>query len=50
MSAFGSSHPSHEDKGDVDREIRIEKMKRELEELSGGSFVSGAFGEVSPEC
>jgi len=24
-------------------------MKRELEELSGGSFVSGSFGEVSPE-
>ena len=46
MSAFGSPH---EDKGDADREIRIEKMKRELEELSGGSFVSGAFGEVSPE-
>ena len=39
----------HEDESDVDREIRIEKMKRELEELSGGSFVSGAFGEVSPE-
>jgi hypothetical protein len=30
-------------KSDVDREIRIEKMKRGLEELSG------AFGEVSPE-
>lgn len=46
MSAFSSPH---EDESDVDREIRIAKMKRELEELSGGSFVSGAFGEVSPE-
>lgn len=46
MPAFGSPH---EDKSDVDREIRIEKMKRELEELSGGSFASGAFGEVSSE-
>jgi hypothetical protein len=46
MSLFSSPH---EDESDVDREIRIEKMKRGLEELSGGSFVSGAFGEVSPE-
>jgi hypothetical protein len=46
MPAFGSPH---EDKSDVDREIRIEKMKRELEGLSGGSLASGAFGEVSPE-
>ena len=46
MSAFGSPR---EDKGDVDREIRIEKMKRELEELSGGSFIGGEFGESSPE-
>ena len=46
MSALSSPH---EDESDVDREIRIEKMKRELEELSGGSFVSGAFREASPE-
>ena len=46
MSAFSSPY---EDESDVDREIRIEKMKHELGELSGGSFVSGAFGEVSPE-
>jgi hypothetical protein len=46
MSAFGSSHGN---KGDVDREIRIEKMKRELEELSGGSMVSGSVEEVSSE-
>jgi hypothetical protein len=46
MSAFSSPH---EDRSDVDREIRIERMKRELDELSGGSFVSGSFGEVSPE-
>src|ERR1700757_5216503 len=46
MSAFD---PTPEDKADVDREIRIERMKRELEELSGSSFVSGSFGEASPE-
>jgi hypothetical protein len=31
---------------DIDREIRIEKMKRELEELSGGSMISSGFEEV----
>lgn len=46
MSAVGSPH---EDKGDVDREIRLEKMKRELEELSSESMISGSFGDVSPE-
>src|SRR4249920_198003 len=46
MSAAGSPH---EDKGDVDREIRLEKLKRELEELSSESMISGSFGNVSPE-
>ena len=46
MSAVGSPH---EDKGDVDREIRLEKMKRELEDLSGESMTSGSFGDVSPK-
>jgi len=46
MSAFGSPH---EDEGEVDREIRIEKMRRELEKLSGDSFISGAFGKSSLE-
>lgn len=46
MSALSSPH---EDESDVDCEIRIEKMKRELEELTGGSFASGSFWEVSPE-
>ena len=46
---MSASRSPHEDESDVDREIRIEKMKRELEELSGGSFISGSFGEVSPE-
>jgi len=45
MSAFGATP---EDEADVDREIRIEKMKRELEDLSSGSVISGNFGEVSP--
>jgi hypothetical protein len=37
-----------EPESDVDREIHIERMKRELEELSGGS-ISGRVGKVSPE-
>ena len=37
------------DESDVDREIRIERMKRELEQRSGGSMVSGSFEEVSPQ-
>ena len=46
MPAFDSGPENCED---IDREIRIERMKRELEELSGGSMISGSFGEVSPE-
>ena len=46
MSAFD---PGPGDEANIDREIRIERMKRELEELSGGSMVTGSFEEVSPE-
>ena len=46
MSAFD---PTPEDKADVDREIRIERMKRELDELSGGEMISGSLGEVPAE-
>ena len=46
MSAFGSPH---ENKGDVDREIRPEKMKRKLQELNSESMISGSFGDLSPE-
>ena len=45
MSAFD---PPPNDEGDVDREIHIEKMKRELDDLTGGSIISGGFGDVSP--
>ena len=45
MSSFDRAP---DDEADVDREIRIEKMKRELEQLSGGSMVSGGFGDVPP--
>jgi hypothetical protein len=37
-----------DDEAEVDREIRIEKMKRELDELAGGTMISGGFGEVPP--
>lgn len=46
MSPFD---PAAEGERDVDREIRIERMKRELEDLSGGSMISGSFGEVPQE-
>jgi hypothetical protein len=46
MSAFD---PAGEDHSDVDREIRIERMKREPDDLAGGSMISGAFGHVPPE-
>jgi hypothetical protein len=46
MSTFRSKP---DDEADVDREIRIEKMKRELEDLSGGSIISGNFGDVPPD-
>jgi hypothetical protein len=38
-----------DDEFDVDREIRIEKMKRELDEIGGGKMVSGSFGAVRSE-
>ena len=44
MSAFD---PAGDDDADIDREIHIEKMKRELDDLAGGSMISGGFGEVS---
>ena len=37
---------SPDDENDVDREIRIEKMKRELEELAGGEMFSGSIEAV----
>jgi hypothetical protein len=40
---------SGEDQSDIDREIRIERMKRELDDLAGGPMISGAFEQISPE-
>src|SRR4030095_9180343 len=37
------------DESNVDREIRIERMTRELEELSDGAMISGSVGDVPPE-
>ena len=39
-------HPP-DDEADVDREIRIEKMRRELDEIAGGTMISGNLGPVS---
>lgn len=39
---------SREEEPDVDREIRIEKMKRELDDLSGGAMSIGGWENVSP--
>jgi len=41
--------PTAEGEGDVDREIHIERMKRELEELAGEPMISSDFGDVPPE-
>jgi hypothetical protein len=38
--------PPADDEADIDREIRIEKMKRELDEISGGKMITGGFGPV----
>jgi hypothetical protein len=38
-----------DDEADVDRETRIEKMKRELDEIAGGKMISGNLGPVSPK-
>jgi hypothetical protein len=38
-------HPP-DDEADVDREIRIEKMRRQLDEIAGGKMISGSFGAV----
>jgi hypothetical protein len=46
MSPFDSTP---EDETDIDREIHIERMKRELEELSGGAMISGSVEDVPPE-
>jgi hypothetical protein len=37
-----------DDETDVDREIRIEKMKRELDEIAGGKMFSGNLGAAVP--
>ncbi len=40
--------PHPDDEADVDREIRIEKMKRELDEIAGGKMFSGNLGAAVP--
>jgi hypothetical protein len=39
-------HSPHVPEADIDREIRIERMKRELDEIVGGEMRSGNFGPV----
>jgi hypothetical protein len=46
---MSASDSTAEGGGDVDRKIRIEKMKRELEELAHGPMISGSVGDVPPE-
>jgi hypothetical protein len=38
-----------DDEAEVDREIRIEKMRRELDEIAGGKMISGNFEAVPPK-
>lgn len=37
-----------DEEGDIDREIRIERMKRELDEIVAGKMYSGSFGPPVP--
>jgi len=41
--------PPHDDENEVDRAIRIEKMKQELDEITDGKMFSGGFGKVPAE-
>jgi hypothetical protein len=36
--------PSPDEEAEIDRQIRIEKMKKELDQIAGGKIISGAFG------
>jgi hypothetical protein len=45
ISEFG---PGGDERCDVDREIRIAKMRRDLDELSGGAMIIGRFRDGSP--
>jgi hypothetical protein len=41
--------PPHDDENEIDREIRIEKMKQELDEITDGEVFCGGFGKVPAE-
>jgi hypothetical protein len=38
-----------DDEPNIDREIRIDRMKRELDEIADGTMISGGFGSVPSE-
>jgi len=40
--------PSPDDEADIDRQIRIARMKHELDQIAGGEVITGGFGPVSP--
>ena len=39
--------PSSDDEADIDRQIRIARMKDELDQIAGGKMFTGGFGPVS---
>jgi hypothetical protein len=43
-----SEEKPQKDEPDIDRQIRIERMKGELDELAQGSMIGGGFGDVPP--
>jgi hypothetical protein len=43
-----TSYPD-DDEDEIDRVIRIEKIKRELDEVTGGKMLCGSFGKVPTE-
>lgn len=40
--------PSSDEESDIDRQIRIARMKDELDQIAGGKMFTGALGPVSP--
>src|SRR2546423_5063493 len=46
-SAMRDNPPASDDEADVDQQIRIARMKDELDQIAGGKMFAGGFGPVS---
>src|SRR5438067_1407648 len=43
---FEERHPP--DEPDIDREIRVERIRRDLDRIANGTMIEGHFGKVAP--